>query len=146
MLFFLEKHSEKKKEKESFGNNLIQKVEKFDFLKNEKDKLKDFIKNFGKNLSSRERIEEIYDQFAHFLPVLSSKIETRNKFIRKIVDIRNDLVHGNVHPEDLDKDNGLFWQCKNLQLMLQLCILSKIGFNNQQIKKIYLLDKITKTQ
>jgi hypothetical protein len=52
------------------------------------------------------------------LTSLSLTIDDRNKFIRKIVDIRNDLSHGNVHPEDLDKDNDLFWQYGDLQLML----------------------------
>jgi hypothetical protein len=69
----------------------------------------------------------------------------KEKFISKIVNFRNNLTHGNIHPADLDKDNRLFWQYKNLQLMLQLCILSKIGFRNKGIKKVYRLDRIAKT-
>ena len=91
-------------------------------------------------------LEEIYDQYADILPSLSSKIGTKNNFIRRIVDIRNDLSHGNVHPDSLDKDNDLFWQFKNLQLILQLCILSRLGFDNEKIKQIYYLDKITNTR
>jgi hypothetical protein len=138
--------SKRKKEKVFFGDILLKKVEEYGFLKEERERLEQLINLFGKQLSSRERLEEIYDQFADILPSLAYKIETRNKFIRKIVDIRNDLSHGNVHTESLNKDNELIWQYRNLQLMLQLCILSQIGFNNEKIRKIYLLDKISKTK
>lgn len=131
--------SKRKKEKVFFGDILLKKVEEYGFLKEERERLEQLINLFGKQLSSKERLEEIYDQFADILPSLAYKIETRNKFIRKIVDIRNDLSHGNVHPDSLNKDNELIWQYRNLQLMLQLCILSQIGFTNEKIRKIYLL-------
>jgi hypothetical protein len=143
---FMEYYSERKKEKELFSDYMIKKVEEYDFLKEEREKLKELINNFGKQLSSKERIGEVYDQFADILPSLSSKIETRDKFIRRIVDIRNDLSHGNVHPDSLNRDDDLFWQYKNLQLILQLCIMSKLGFDNEKIKEIYYLDKINNTQ
>jgi hypothetical protein len=121
-------------------------VKEYGFLKEERERLEKLITLFGKQLSSKERLEEIYDQFGDILPSLSTKIETRNKFIRKIVDIRNDLSHGNVHPDTLNEGNELFWQYKNLQLILQLCILTKLGFDNEKIKQIYYLDKIAKSQ
>jgi len=143
---FIDEHSERKKEKELFGDNVIKKIEEYGFSKEERERLKQLVNVFGKQLSSKERLEEIYDQYADILPSLSSKIGTKNNFIRRIVDIRNDLSHGNVHPDSLDKDNDLFWQFKNLQLILQLCILSRLGFDNEKIKQIYYLDKITNTR
>jgi hypothetical protein len=145
-LAFMDDYSKRKKEKELFGDSMIKKVEEYGFLKEEREKLKELINNFGKQLSSKERLEEIYDQFIDILPSLSSKIGARNKFIRKIIGYRNALSHGNVHSADLHNDNDLFWQYKNLQMMLQLCLLSKIGFDNEKIKEIYYIDKIAKTQ
>lgn len=138
--------SRRKKEKVFFSDKILKKVEEYSFSKEESERLGQLIKTFGKELSSKERLEEIYDQFDDILPSLSSRIETRNKFIRKIVDIRNDLSHGNVHPDSLNQNNELFWQFRNLQLILQLCLLSQLGFDNEKIKQIYHLDNMIKTK
>jgi hypothetical protein len=79
------------------------------------------------------------------LPLLSTKIGEKNDFIDKIVHYRNKLTHGS-ETLIMTEDNDLFWQYKNLQLILQLCILSRLGFDNEKIKKIYYLDKITRSQ
>jgi hypothetical protein len=135
--------SRRKEKKVIVGDIILKKVEEYSFSNDEREKLRQLIKIFGKELSSKERLEEIYDQFDDILPSLS-KIETRNKFIRKIVDIRNALSHGNVHPDSINQNNELFLQSRNLQIILQLCILSQLGFGNENIKQIYHLDKMTR--
>jgi uncharacterized protein YutE (UPF0331/DUF86 family) len=91
--------------------------------------------------SCSRRIGEIYDQFDDILLRLSSKIENKSKFVTKIVELRNNLVHGNIRYDKIDNED-LLWEQKNLQLLLQLCILCMLGFTTEKIKQFYLLDKI----
>lgn len=108
---------------------------------NQKDRIIGLIQN-GKNLRSREKISEIYDLFSDILPKLSTKIKNKDDFINKIEKYRNKLTHGGV---DYDKLNieELFWSVKDLQLILQLCILNRLGFTNKEISKFYYLDKLS---
>ena len=88
-----------------------------------------------------KRIGEIYDRFDDILPRLSSKIENKSKFVTKIVELRNNLVHGKIRYDKINNED-LFWEQKNLQLLLQLCILCMLCFTTEKIKQFYLLDKI----
>lgn len=101
-----------------------------------------FSENNENELPAKRQIEEIYENFKDVLPILSTKIENKTQFVNKIVSYRNNLVHGKVKYDKID----LFWQYKNLQLLLQLCILTGLGFNLQEIRRIYLLDKIPNTR
>lgn len=94
-----------------------------------------------KEVYSKRRIEEIYDQFDDIMPRLSSKIENKSKFVTKIVELRNNLVHGKIRYDKID-NKDLFWEQRNLQLLLQLCILCMLGFAVEKIRQFYLLDKI----
>lgn len=108
----------------------------------QKDRILGLIRN-GKNLRSREKVSEIYDMFSELLPKLSTNIQDKVNFIDKIENYRNKLTHGGVNYDKLNTTE-LFWSSKDLQLMLQLCILNKLGFSNEEISKFYYLDKIIK--
>jgi hypothetical protein len=141
---FLNKNSSKAKQKASFFRSYNDVIDKSNLSKNYKEEFKKWAKHRGR-LVAKEKIEEIYQQFHDILPLLSTKIGEKNDFIDKIVHYRNKLTHGS-ETLIMTEDNDLFWQYKNLQLILQLCILSRLGFDNEKIKKIYYLDKITRSQ
>jgi hypothetical protein len=139
---YLDAHSTKKIEKNAFVDKLFRKIDRYDLSNIEKIKLKGWIEE-KRQLAFKERFEEVYDEFAEILPYLSSKIGSKNEFIRKIVRYRNDLSHGNISYDNIDNDE-LFWLYKDLQLALQLCLLSKIGFSMEEINRFYLLDELKK--
>jgi hypothetical protein len=89
----------------------------------------------------RERITEVFEYYSQILPYLSIKIGTRETFTDKVVRIRNALTHGNLRSDEID-NTDLFWLCKDLQLLLQLCFLSQLGFSNEEIKKIYNVNEL----
>lgn len=107
---------------------------------NQKDRILGLIRN-GKNLRSREKVSEIYDLFSDILPKLSTKIIDKDNFVNKIEKYRNKLTHGGFDYDKLDIED-LFWSSKDLQLILQLCILNRLGITNEEISKFYYLDKI----
>lgn len=137
---YLDKDSQRKKQKFLIYNEFVQKIGEFNLKDDDRERLKQLLSSL-KGLTSKERIEEIYDQFGDILPHLSTKIGDKHQFIEKIVKFRNRFVHGNVQFRELDNED-LFWQFKNLQLILQLCILSKLDFSIEQIRELYYLDKI----
>jgi hypothetical protein len=139
---FLEETSAKKQLNISFRTNIIKKIDSSDLADNDKENVKELLAK-KQLLSSQDRIEEVYDKFAEFIPLLSKKIEDKNSFIRKIVKYRNNLTHGGKPFSKFDVID-LFWQYKNLQLILQLCILSEIEFCIGEIKEMYLLDELAK--
>lgn len=89
-----------------------------------------------KSLSFKEKLNKIYETYLDLLPYLSSVIGPKDEFSSKVTEYRNRLTHGNINYDDLDY-NYLFWKCKDLQLILQLCILSELGFTIGEIKSIF---------
>jgi ApeA N-terminal domain 1 len=75
-----------------------------------------------------------YTNFIEILPHLSSKLKGKETFVKEIRDYRNDLTHGNIISDEIVNDD-LYWNYKNLQLFLHLCILSQLGFSNEEIKE-----------
>jgi HEPN superfamily Apea-like protein len=98
---------------------------------NYKEEFKVWARQKGR-LVAKEKVEEIYEQFHDILPLLSKKIGERNDFINRIILYRNKLPHGSKTSIKIE-DDDLFWQYKNLQLILQLCILSMLAFDNEKI-------------
>jgi hypothetical protein len=89
-----------------------------------------------KSLSFKEKLNNIYETYLDLLPYLSSVIGPKDEFSSKVTEYRNRLTHGNINYDDLD-NNYLFRKCKDLQLILQLCILSELGFTIGEIKSIF---------
>jgi len=138
---FLFRSSQFAKERNDLIEDLIKIInESISLEPNHKDRILGLIRN-GKNLRSREKISEIYDLFSDLLPKLSMNIKDKDNFINKIEKYRNKLTHGGVDYDKLDLED-LFWSSKDLQLILQLCILNRLDFTNEEISKFYYLDKI----
>lgn len=138
---FLFRTSHFAKERNELMDGFIKKInELIDLESNQKDRILGLIRN-GKNLRSREKVSEIYDLFSELLPKLSTNIKDKANFIDKIENFRNKLTHGGVDYDKLNTED-LLWCSKDLQLILHLCILNRLGFTNEEISKFYYLDKI----
>jgi hypothetical protein len=98
------------------------------------------IMNDKRGLSFREKMEKAYDNYSEILPELSSVIGSKQEFASTIVKTRNKLTHGNIDYDKVDVEE-LFWNTENLQLILQLSILSQLGFTKTDLKEIYLIDE-----
>jgi len=97
------------------------------------------IMNEKKSLSFREKMEKAYGNYSEILPKLSKVIGSKEEFAKAIQKSRNSLTHGNIDYDQLDTQE-LFWNMKDLELILQLCILSELGFTENELKDIYLIN------
>jgi hypothetical protein len=93
-----------------------------------------------KSFSFKEKMEKAYDLYSKLLPKLSQVIGMKQEFSSKVTELRNRLTHGNIAYDELDTEE-VFWRCKDLQLIIQLCILSELRFSKDQIEKIYHINK-----
>jgi hypothetical protein len=91
-----------------------------------------------KSLSFKENLGKVYDIYHELLPRLSSVIGSKREFSSKITEYRNRLTHADIDYNQIDNED-LFWRYKDLQLILQLCVLSELGFSTNEIKDIYLI-------
>jgi hypothetical protein len=80
-----------------------------------------------KSFSEKERLNFIHKKYKDILPMLSNNIEEANKFSKSHKEIRNLLIHGHTNYSDLDVDK-IFWDSKDIQLILYLCFLTELGF------------------
>src|SRR5215216_4950769 len=108
-----------------------------------KDYLK-FIVNEKNSPSLKERLEEVYDKYERIFPKLTSKVKNKDNFIKTILKYRHTITHASLSYNKLANDDDFFWQVKNLELLMQLCILTQIGFTNEEISQLYMIEKLRK--
>jgi ApeA N-terminal domain 1 len=101
----------------------------------DKDWVKDIMKD-KRSLSYKEKIITIYEIYEVLLSKLSTVIGSKGEFSEKVKKYRNELTHGNIDYDQLNNQD-LLWKYRDLQLILQLCILSELGFSINEIKDIY---------
>lgn len=65
-------------------------------------------------------------------------IENKNTFIEKVVDTRNYQTH---HDEDLKEHSAsgkeLYHLTQKLKILLEICLLTELGFSSDEIKGLY---------
>lgn len=137
----IEGTSQFKQEHEKLIDRVIPHIENLEIMDADKNKVKNWIKEKA-SPSFKEQIEELYEYYSEIVPHLSIKLGDKETFARKIRDYRNGLTHGNIATDEMNEDEDLFWNYKNLQLFLQLCILTQLGFSNDKIKNIYSIGKL----
>lgn len=101
--------------------------------------IKEWSKNIikeKKSLSFKQKMQKAYETYRDLLPHLSHLIGSKEEFSSTITQFRNDLTHRNIDYNQADNDK-LFGKFKDLQLILQLCILSELGFSIEEMKAIY---------
>lgn len=87
----------------------------------------------GNEISFRNRIKDLISPFKENI----GSNKKRNQIINKILNTRNYLTHYNETLEDSTaKSNELYSLCCFIEVFLQLHFLSKIGFDEKEIKSI----------
>ena len=87
--------------------------------------------------SLRDRLEEIIKEHIDCLPdhfFISS--EDRDKFLKQLRKTRNYLTHLSDNKNDVAEGKELRRLCIRLKVVLEVCLLKKLGLEETQIKKI----------
>ncbi|MFN7602609.1 MAG: HEPN domain-containing protein, partial [Bacteroidota bacterium] len=91
----------------------------------------DGVLKYGNELSLRKRLDSILRK-TH--PRLLELIGDTEKFISKVLNTRNFLVHYDASLEkNVIKPDQFFSFNLKLKILLQICILQELGFNEKQI-------------
>ena len=84
----------------------------------------------------RERLAELAKKHDNLLKVFIGDAE---EFSAAISELRNKLTHPNEETANLNKDYRKFLKfSERMALLLEVCFLNEIGFNQEQIKEIIL--------
>jgi hypothetical protein len=99
-----------------------------------KDRLKEYLK-YGNEFSLRKRLKEIFDKNQE---ILDGHIGNKKAFIEKVVDTRNYQTH---HDEELKEraasGEDLYRLIQKLKLLLEICLLTELGFTSEKIKALF---------
>lgn len=108
--------------------NAIPLAVKKDFKNSLENKLK-----YSNEFSLRKRLKEIFDEYQHEIPGVF--IKNKGTFIDNVVDTRNYLTH---YDKDLKEraasGNAIFHLTQELKMLLEICLLSELGFSSEEIE------------
>jgi hypothetical protein len=92
-----------------------------------------------------KRAREIFEDHSEVANIYF-KFADRDTFATKVKDTRNYFSHWSENLKDKAvKDKELHLLTKDLQLLLELCIMTQLGFDIDRIRKIFHVDKIRKS-
>lgn len=98
-----------------------------------KEKIKNTL-SFINEFSLRDRLRDILNEYK---PIHFESTQNMEKFIDKVIKTRNYLIH---HKKELyqkaAKGDELFFLTQKLKLILEICLLSKLGFSIEKIQKL----------
>ena len=103
-----------------------------------KDSLKNRIR-YGNEFSLRTRLRRLFDS-DEYREILSEFAENKNAFIGEMVDTRNYLTHyEGKEKAAIGEELDPFIQ--KLKILLEICLLTELGFSSEEIKKLFLRNK-----
>jgi len=103
-----------------------------------KDRLKEYLR-YGNEFSLRKRLEEIFDKHQE---ILDKFIKNRSAFIEKVVDTRNYLTHYDKElKKRAAKGEDLYDLTQKLEMCLEICLLTEVGFNSEEVKTLFSRDR-----
>lgn len=104
-----------------------------------KENLEESLKSrieYGNEFSLRTRLKEIFDKYQENL---SEFVEKKEDFIGRVVDTRNYLTH---YDEKLKEKAALGEELdpliQELKILLEICLLTEVGFSSEEIKELFL--------
>lgn len=103
-----------------------------------KDSLKSRIR-YGNEFSLRTRLRRLFDS-DEYQEILSEFAENKNAFIGEVVDTRNYLTHyEGKEKAAIGEELDPFIQ--KLKILLEICLLTELGFSSEEIKKLFSRNK-----
>ncbi len=104
-----------------------------DVMRDFRESLKNKIK-YGNEYSLGKRLKEIFVKYQENLKF----IENKDIFIRKIVDTRNYLTHYDKElREQSASGEALYHLTQKLKMVMEICLLSELGFSSSEIKGLF---------
>jgi hypothetical protein len=123
---------------EKIYDSLISFIDSMEINNKLKKRLEDSLKH-GNEFSLRKRLKDIIKKHEDVIKLFMKNNKARDSFIHKVVVTRNYLTH---YDEDLKessaKDIELYILIQKLKLLLEICMLSELGFSQEEIKTIVL--------
>ncbi len=98
-----------------------------------KEALKSKLK-YGNEYSLRKRLKDLFEKYKE---VVDDLIKDKDVFINKVVDTRNYLTHydKNLRKKTVDGEL-LYYVTQQLKIVVEICLLSELGFNCEEIKNL----------
>jgi len=109
-----------------------------DNIPNEQDRkwLQEKLK-YSNEPSLRKRLRDIYKKLKG-IEFIKSIIPNEKKFIDKVVNTRNYLVHYDLSLKDKAlRGEKLYWLTQKLRVMVEMCLLKELGLSDETINNIY---------
>lgn len=98
-----------------------------------RERLKGYLK-YGNEFSLRKRLKEIIDNYEK---VINEFIKDKKAFIDKVVNTRNYYTHYDKNLEErAARGTELFDITQKLKLLLEICLLTVVGFSLEEIKDL----------
>lgn len=89
---------------------------------------------YGNEYSLRRRLKDL---FREYQDILNNFIDDRRAtFIDKIVHVRNYLTHYSKKEEKVVDRKELYHMIQQLKIIVQICLLSELGFNLEEIRNL----------
>jgi len=102
-----------------------------------KDALKSKLK-YGNEYSLRKRLKDL---FVKYRDITQNFIKDEDNFVNRIVDTRNYLTHYDKKLKNIAEGRDLYRITQKLKKILQICLLSELGFIKEEIQSMFLRDK-----
>lgn len=121
------------KEYELVYNTLVKAIP--DWVRDDfKDSLKEKLK-YGYEFSLRKRLKEIFDKHHE---IIKKFIKNKGDFIEKVCNTRNYYTHYDDHLREYAASGlDLHHLTQKLKLLLEICLLTELGFNSTEIKGLF---------
>lgn len=104
-----------------------------------KEALKSRLK-YGNEFSLRKRLKDLFEEYQE---VLNDFVEDKKMFIDKVVNTRNYLTHYDESLKEKAADvKELYQVIQQLKIIMQICLLSELGFEREKIKDLLSRNRI----
>ncbi|MEE0025251.1 HEPN domain-containing protein [Methanobrevibacter sp.] len=107
-------------------------IEKLDISKDHKESLKSRIR-YGNEISLRKRLKELINELNEYKIINKLINGNKNKLIVDIVDARNYFTHYDKSSNYKKNNEKLLKLNYKLKILMELCILKELGFENEFI-------------
>ncbi len=94
--------------------------------------------NYGNQYSLRTRLKQIIRKvLAEQKSDVEKLLDNPTDFIHRVVETRNYLSHRDGDPnQTVIEDDELYWYCRKMRMLLQICFLKEMGFPPDEITRL----------
>jgi hypothetical protein len=106
------------------------------------DGLSDSKIDVNSNPTNKTRLAQVFEYYSDIASIYL-KSNKKEKFAELAIDTRNYFTHFRRSlKEKAARDDDLFYLTQDLQLLLQFCLLTLLGFTLDDMRRVYRVDKL----